>query len=382
VDASGNVGIGVDPAGTTLSIGGSNTPKLNFRVASTGERAFIDYSEANSLLRIDSDAELAFNTNNTERLRITAAGLVGVGVSAPADALHLASGNFRLTNGAAFTTGNSLIRSISSFAGAANQFETTRISSFTGAFVNRGELAFSTGDDTSACVERVRIDYSGRVGIGTSAPDVLLHSRITGAGGAPATSGTSQPSAAIRIGGSSTNGILDIGCNSDAPWIQSTDKTDLSQKYKLLLNPNGGNVGIGITTPSALLHVNQPGVTGGEYGVRVSQQSGTANALKLTIDSTNGLSGLMQESAIPLVFGTNNTERARIDSSGRLLVGTSSDSGGALLQINGDRIRIGTAKTPASATDTGTTGEICWDASYIYVCTATNTWKRTAISTW
>jgi hypothetical protein len=75
-------------------------------------------------------------------------------------------------------------------------------------------------------------------------------------------------------------------------------------------------------------------------------------------------------------------ERARIDSSGRLLVGTSSDSGGALLQVNGDRVRIATAKTPASASDTGTAGEICWDANYIYVCTATNTWKRTAIATW
>ena len=39
-------------------------------------------------------------------------------------------------------------------------------------------------------------------------------------------------------------------------------------------------------------------------------------------------------------------------------------------------------KTPASAGATGTTGTITWDANYIYVCTATNTWKRTAISTW
>jgi len=83
-----------------------------------------------------------------------------------------------------------------------------------------------------------------------------------------------------------------------------------------------------------------------------------------------------------LTFETADTERVRLDSSGRLLVGTSSDSGGALLQVSGDRIRVGTAKTPASASDTGTAGEICWDASYIYVCTATNTWKRTAISTW
>jgi hypothetical protein len=37
---------------------------------------------------------------------------------------------------------------------------------------------------------------------------------------------------------------------------------------------------------------------------------------------------------------------------------------------------------PASASATGSAGTITWDSSYIYVCTATNTWKRAAISTW
>ena len=39
-------------------------------------------------------------------------------------------------------------------------------------------------------------------------------------------------------------------------------------------------------------------------------------------------------------------------------------------------------KTPSSASDTGTTGQIAWDADYIYVCVATDTWKRVAIATW
>jgi hypothetical protein len=52
------------------------------------------------------------------------------------------------------------------------------------------------------------------------------------------------------------------------------------------------------------------------------------------------------------------------------------------LDINDDTIRLHTSRTPASATATGSKGEICWDSDYIYVCTATNTWKRTAISTW
>jgi len=38
--------------------------------------------------------------------------------------------------------------------------------------------------------------------------------------------------------------------------------------------------------------------------------------------------------------------------------------------------------TPASATAAGTVGTMSWDANYIYICTATNTWKRVAIATW
>lgn len=38
-------------------------------------------------------------------------------------------------------------------------------------------------------------------------------------------------------------------------------------------------------------------------------------------------------------------------------------------------------KTPASSSDTGKAGSICWDTGFIYICTATNTWKRVALST-
>jgi hypothetical protein len=41
-----------------------------------------------------------------------------------------------------------------------------------------------------------------------------------------------------------------------------------------------------------------------------------------------------------------------------------------------------TTKTPASASATGTVGTITYDTDYIYICTATDTWKRVAISTW
>lgn len=49
-----------------------------------------------------------------------------------------------------------------------------------------------------------------------------------------------------------------------------------------------------------------------------------------------------------------------------------------------DHIRIRQSKTPASSTDTGLAGTICWDANYMYVCVAANSWIRFAktTSTW
>ncbi len=43
---------------------------------------------------------------------------------------------------------------------------------------------------------------------------------------------------------------------------------------------------------------------------------------------------------------------------------------------------IADVPAPASASAPGVTGQIATDANYIYVCTATNTWKRVAIATW
>lgn len=71
------------------------------------------------------------------------------------------------------------------------------------------------------------------------------------------------------------------------------------------------------------------------------------------------------------VLGTSSTTQTKLH-------GTATSVG----IISGDRLRIVNAKTPASSSDTGTAGDICWDASYLYVCTATNTWRRIAHATW
>ena len=65
-------------------------------------------------------------------------------------------------------------------------------------------------------------------------------------------------------------------------------------------------------------------------------------------------------------------------------IGASTPGAGTFnaLSTTGDSITIQTTQTPASAGASGTTGEIAWDTNYLYVCVATNTWKRVLLSTW
>ncbi len=79
-------------------------------------------------------------------------------------------------------------------------------------------------------------------------------------------------------------------------------------------------------------------------------------------------------------------EQARFTYGGKLLLNTTSDDGVNQLQVNGSakatQYRLSALNTaPASSTDTGTTGEIRVTSTYIYICTTTNTWVRTALST-
>jgi hypothetical protein len=63
-------------------------------------------------------------------------------------------------------------------------------------------------------------------------------------------------------------------------------------------------------------------------------------------------------------------------------VGLSTSTPTAKLDVNSNLVRVRSSKTPSSATDTGNQGDICWDSNYVYICVATNSWKRAALSTW
>jgi hypothetical protein len=191
-----------------------------------------------------------------------------------------------------------------------------------------GRLVFSTtADGASSPTERLRITSAGLVGIGTSSPTTTLH--VVGSSG----SGAIQIGNAvntqyhyINFGGSaSTNDAWQLG-RSPSGGIGPTNGFylyDLKSSATRLAVDTSGNVGIGTTSPAYAFVVSAAGASGIEFG---PAYSGTANLIQhysrsgfVYVDAVND--------AAQHRFQISGTERARIDSSGRLLVGTSSSPG-------------------------------------------------------
>jgi hypothetical protein len=165
---------------------------------------------------------------------------------------------------------------------------------------------------------------NGNVGIQTTSPGLSLS--VQGLYGLPTSSGT-QTSGILRVQDSSSNISLDMGViQYVGSWIQSVNKSN-SSALTLALNPNGGNVGIGTSSPTARLEVY-----GGESGMGQFTLAGTYGGIMRFAGSGVNKWAISVESGLGsdkfgiFSYGANAYVSV-ITSGGNTLLGTSTDNG-------------------------------------------------------
>jgi hypothetical protein len=254
--------------------------------------------------------QLAVATNGTGRLFINALGQVGVGTSSPSEPLDVVSASgtaraIRVRGRSAdniglidFYSSDNATRYATIGAGAANTF------------------VVETANN-----ERLRVDSSGRVGIGTSTPSALLHVSSTGAVESLLSGGGTSGDTVLHLKGNG-NAYKFIVPNSAAQYGMGL--YDVGNAAYRLYVTSAGNVGVGTTSPSLAFVVSNSGAQGFE----VQKNSGTLSGGIELISynrTTSAYSPVLYDASFH-AFGISNSEKARIDSSGRVGIGTSSPS--------------------------------------------------------
>jgi hypothetical protein len=182
---------------------------------------------------------------------------------------------------------------------------------------SNGALYFATRSVTTdtAPTERMRIDSSGNVGISTSSPTAKLHIAVDNA--------TVDGTKGVRITNpAGTIVVLECGVSNDS-FVGSTssDFNIRAGNVEAVRIATSGNVGIG-TSPSYRLSVaNSSGVTCN------LEKAGGASLQFTTSGATDAQLTGNGSGALVFYTGTSLAERMRIDSSGNLLVGTTSTNG-------------------------------------------------------
>jgi len=211
----------------------------------------ITLSTANRSITNTGNFALSFGTNNTERMRIDNAGNVMIGT-----ATSVAGYVFIAAN----DSGNAqqLIRAGTNFNSEINFGDQNSSTSGRVLYAHNGDfMRFDTNGS-----ERMRIDSSGNVGIGTTSPFTVLSTAKTITGGNPATSGSTDDNVIARFAGGVV--AFDIGGTAGgAQWIQPRAFNNFATNYNLLICPNGGSLAVGTTSPSAAAKLDVASTTQG-----------------------------------------------------------------------------------------------------------------------
>ena len=296
LDSSGNVGIGTTSPGTKLQVGtgsgatvdtayqivadGSAISGIQILSGTTQSGRLVFGDSGNNdigIIKYDhSNNSLQTIVNAAERMRITSAGNVGVGVTAPDAKLHIAD-----TNKAINSEGNLFVATTDNYAidkggqiSLGGVWHDTPLTAEFAAIAGRkqtavngnagGYLQLSTSNSSGGnLTEKMRITQDGKVGIGTTSPGTKLH--VSG-GIITVNDGTGITYyEGVRINSYDTNGYDIIG-------REGLTLSTVSANKNIILSPSG-NVGIGTTGPQSKLQV--------AGGIQMADDTATASATKV-----------------------------------------------------------------------------------------------------
>jgi hypothetical protein len=231
------------------------------------------------------------------------------------------SATLRIKNTTAPATGGTsslLFEGINNFSGTSQSY----INSIQAGNSGATQLTFGTSTSTDAtATERMRITSAGLVGVGTSSPGTALEvvGVIQTQSGAFSGGGYNIKYNAGSAASRSWQILTDNYSYGDLAIQQSTTQTGSTYTPRLYIS-NTGNVGIGTTGPSSLLHLAAASGT-----IQMQFNNGGTSSF---IGHDSAFTGLDIAAGGGIKFryfnGASFAEAARIDTSGRLLVGTSS----------------------------------------------------------
>jgi hypothetical protein len=301
-----------------------------------------------SIYNPPSSTDLRFY-NGSDLLTLNSSGNLGLGVTP--SAWYVASANartFQINNAGFYAdTGNSVFLSSNYLFGTSGS-ETFIASGYANKFlINSGQFRWLTSTASGSAggaatmTQAMTLDASGNLGIGSTTPSstgidtgvtrlfVVAPNSNTGAAATFVSDSVGRNTlfsnqSKTVIGALNVNDTaVSLGTNTAYPLVFATNG---SERARI---DSSGNFGVGTTSPRTKLDVSGNIYVAAGNQIQITGSAGSTGLQLIGNDASDSTIGTM--SAQALVLRTNSTERARIDSSGNFLVGTTSTTNGSLI---------------------------------------------------
>ena len=323
-------------SGTTVTVAATELKTSNFITVGTG--ASVTSPSANVL---------TLGTNTAERLRITSAGSIGIGTDNPGTKLDVRGGNWSngdIVVGQSGNAGRVKFRrgadgSDSAFIGFAAADNNSRLS--IGVDSGDGTIAFQTNS-----AERLRITSGGQVIIGDSASDLSGTHTFMACGAYHAFQRDGNTGTYLSIGLGAANGTVDLEADArsggypDMRFITTnTERLRVDSSGHVRINTGDLRVGDDTNSNAGSQTISVGSVSSGSGGIGIFANPTNGNSFVQFGDGTSSADqyrGYMnyRHADDSLRFGTANTDRLLIDSSGRVtkpnqplaIIGTTSNN--------------------------------------------------------